>query len=123
MQPESAKYLRDMLDAGVFIAEQSQGKSAEDYEQQRPLRDAIHWNFAVIGEALSQLSKQDPGTAQQITEWSRIIEQRDHLEHHSRETPGSDSRAQAVTQGMTRISPHAHSGAPGREQITGSDTA
>lgn len=45
------------------------------------LRDAVHWNFAVVGEALSQLHKSDPTAAEQISEWPRIIAFRNQLIH------------------------------------------
>jgi uncharacterized protein with HEPN domain len=45
------------------------------------LRSGVHWNFAVIGEALSQLHKLDPTTIEQISEWRRIIGFRNQLIH------------------------------------------
>jgi uncharacterized protein with HEPN domain len=71
MRPETAKFLHDMLDAADHVGEYVQGKTADEYLADNKLRDAVQWNFAVIGEALSQLEKTDPDTAHQITGWRR----------------------------------------------------
>jgi uncharacterized protein with HEPN domain len=56
-------------------------RRARDYLADGKLRDAVQWNFAVIGEALALLEKSDPDTAHQITEWRRIIAFRNQLIH------------------------------------------
>lgn len=81
MQPESAKLLSDILDAANRIVEYSRGVSLQDYLADSKVRDAIHWNFTIIGEALSQLHKFDSEVAEQITEWRRIISFRNQLIH------------------------------------------
>jgi uncharacterized protein with HEPN domain len=81
MQPESAKLLRDMLDAAQRIADYTRGKSCDDFLADHKLRDAVQWNFAVIGEALSQLYKLDPSVTQRIAEWRRVIAFRNQLIH------------------------------------------
>ena len=81
MRLESAKFLQDILDAANRIAEYARGKTREDYLAQGEFRDAVQWNFTVIGEALAQLNKADPATAEQITEWRRIIAFRNQLIH------------------------------------------
>jgi uncharacterized protein with HEPN domain len=81
MRPEAAKFLRDILDAAGQITNYMLGKSREAYLADNLLRDAVHWNFAVIGEALAQLQKTDPGIADQINEWRRIIAFRNQLIH------------------------------------------
>jgi uncharacterized protein with HEPN domain len=81
MRPETAKFLHDMLDAADHVGEYVQGKTADEYLADNKLRDAVQWNFAVIGEALSQLEKTDPDTAHQITGWRRIIAFRNQLIH------------------------------------------
>jgi uncharacterized protein with HEPN domain len=48
MPPESARFLRDML-------------------------DAANWNFCVIGEAMSQLKRIDEPTALRITDHWKIV--------------------------------------------------
>src|SRR5690242_2762214 len=81
MPPESAKYLRDMLDAARAIEEHVRGRTADDYLNLRWLRDAVQWNFCVIGEALSQLTKADGVTAQRLTDHAKIIAFRNQLIH------------------------------------------
>ena|SRR5688572_26163237 len=81
MPPESAKYLRDMLDAAETVQEFVRGKSPAEYQSSKLLHSAVQWNFAVIGEALSLLYKVDPATAGQISESPRIIAFRNQLIH------------------------------------------
>jgi len=81
MPPESAKYLRDMLDAATTIERYVSNQSVDDYLQHRWLRDAANWNFCVIGEALSQLKRLDEPTAERITDYSKIIGLRNQLIH------------------------------------------
>jgi uncharacterized protein with HEPN domain len=81
MPPEAAKFLTDILEALNRIAEYTRGKTRDAYLADAALRDAVQWNFIVIGEALSQLSKIDPATAGQISEWPRIIAFRNQLIH------------------------------------------
>jgi uncharacterized protein with HEPN domain len=81
MQPESAKFLGDILEGAERVADYTRGKTQADYLASRDLRDAVQWNFVVIGEALGQLHKLDPQTAEQISEWRRIIAFRNQLIH------------------------------------------
>jgi uncharacterized protein with HEPN domain len=81
MPPESAKFLRDMLDAAEAIHQHVRGRTLDDYLQDRWLRDAANWNFCVIGEALSQLKRLDESTAQRITDHSKIVGLRNQLIH------------------------------------------
>jgi len=81
MQPESAKFLNDMLDAAKRIAAYTDGMSRAAFLTQSQVRDAVNWNFSVIGEALSQLHKFDSQTAERINEWHRIIAFRNQLIH------------------------------------------
>jgi len=67
MRPESAKYLQDMLDACTAIESHIAGKSPDEFLNMRWMRDAVHWNFCIVGEALSQLNKADPLTAAQLS--------------------------------------------------------
>ncbi|MGC8542279.1 MAG: DUF86 domain-containing protein [Phycisphaerae bacterium] len=81
MQPESAKLLQDILDAANRIAGYVSGKSRDDFLARGELHDAVHWNFAIVGEAMSQLHKIDPLCAERISEWRRIIGFRNQLIH------------------------------------------
>lgn len=81
MQPEPAKYLRDMLEAARAIGEYTHGKSEADYLSRRELRDAVQWNVCVIGEALSKLADLDEAVAARITDWRKIVGLRNQLIH------------------------------------------
>lgn len=81
MPPESAKYLRDMLEAARAIEQYSRDQTLDGFLQQRSVRDAVQWNFCVIGEALSQLRHTDEPTAQRITDYWKIIGLRNQLIH------------------------------------------
>ena len=81
MPPESAKYLRDVLDAAKLISGFVANKTIDDYRSSEMLRSAVQWNFAVIGEALSQPYRIDPAAVEAISEWNRIIGFRNQLIH------------------------------------------
>lgn len=81
MRPESAKFLSDIRESALRIRGYTAGKSRDHYLSDGELRDAVQWNFLVIGEALSQLHKLDAETAERITEWRRIISFRNQLIH------------------------------------------
>jgi uncharacterized protein with HEPN domain len=81
MQPESAKLLRDILEAGTTVRAYTAGRTRDAFLAEGQVRDAVNWNFAIIGEALSQLHKLDASTAERITEWHRIIAFRNQLIH------------------------------------------
>ena len=52
-----------------------------NYQNDRRLRWAVERGFEIIGEALTQLNKIDPSTAQSITDWQAIIGFRNILIH------------------------------------------
>ena len=81
MPPESAKLLADIADGVDQIIAYTRGKTDQDYLADRQLRESVQWNFAVIGEAVAQLCKVDPATAEQISEYQRIIAFRNQLIH------------------------------------------
>ncbi|MCC6680250.1 MAG: DUF86 domain-containing protein [Phycisphaeraceae bacterium] len=81
MQPEIARYLCDMLTSGKLIQEYARGKTIDEFSQHAQLRDAVRWNFCIIGEALSQLARQDESIAVQITDYQKIIGLRNQLIH------------------------------------------
>jgi uncharacterized protein with HEPN domain len=81
MPPESAKYLRDMLDAARAIEQHTRGHTIEQFLRNRLLRDAANWNFCIIGEALSQLKRIDQPLVERITDYWKIIGLRNQLVH------------------------------------------
>lgn len=81
MQPRSITYLRDMLKAARIIQKYGTGRSEQDFLADNQMRDSIHWNLCIIGEALSQLRRFDENTASQIDAFVQIIGLRNQLIH------------------------------------------
>ncbi len=81
MRLESAKLLDDIRVAAADAVEMATGKSYEDYLADKQLRYAVERCFEIAGEALTQLNKLDPTTAQSITDWRAIIGFRNVLIH------------------------------------------
>ena len=81
MTARSEKYLRDMLDAAETETANVEGVSREQFHANRIVRDAVTWNFCVIGEALSQLFKIDLVTAGRLTDARKTIGLRNQLIH------------------------------------------
>src|SRR5205809_8148131 len=81
LRPEISKLLADMLTAVDAIGEFIVAKSRADLKRDPLLRAAIYFEFIIIGEALSQLSKQDPATAARLSEHPRIIAFRNQIIH------------------------------------------
>ncbi|MGH9077244.1 MAG: HepT-like ribonuclease domain-containing protein [Acidimicrobiales bacterium] len=57
------------------------GRSREDYEADVMLRSAVERQFEIIGEALSQLSRDAPEISRDISDVSRIVAFRNVLIH------------------------------------------
>lgn len=81
MQPESAKYLWDIQEAGNLILAFTEGKGFEDYLVDVLLRSAVERQFEIIGEALAQLARRDPEIAESIQDYRKIIAFRNVLIH------------------------------------------
>ncbi|MEA2736282.1 MAG: hypothetical protein QOE14_2733 [Humisphaera sp.] len=81
MQPETATYLRDMLESARAIIEYTRGQTERDYLRLRPLRDSVQWNFCVIGEAMSRLLAFDSTVGSRITDARKIVDFRNQLIH------------------------------------------
>ena len=81
MQRDPRKYLYDIKLAVGRLTSFSDQKSFEDYQDDEMLRSAVERQFEIIGEALSQLLKTDPGIARTITGYQRIIAFRNILIH------------------------------------------
>lgn len=63
MREKTPKLLEDIRDAAAYIGELAQGRTLEDYRQERMLRQAIERNFEIIGEAVGRLAGADPDIA------------------------------------------------------------
>ena len=81
MPPKVPKLLHDIQDAAAFIAEATRGKSQEDYEEDRLLRQAVERNFEIIGEAMRRLAQTASEVAAQVGDYPRIISFRNLLIH------------------------------------------
>ena len=81
MRLEAKKYLFDIRKAGELLQGFSAEKTYADYTADAMLRSAVERQFEIIGEALAQLLKLEPGLADAITESRRIIAFRNVLIH------------------------------------------
>jgi uncharacterized protein with HEPN domain len=81
MRLEVKKYLFDIQKAVNLLLEFTAGKRFTDYEQNAMLRAAVEREFEIIGEALAQLARIDPGLVAGISEYRRIIAFRNILIH------------------------------------------
>jgi uncharacterized protein with HEPN domain len=81
MQPETRKLLEDMRDAARGVTIIITGRTIEQYRGDLQLRWAVERGFEILGEALTQLRKINPATAQSITDWRAIIGFRNVLIH------------------------------------------
>src|SRR5665213_3105512 len=81
MRPESLKLLEDMRLAARDVTTMVTGKSIDTYRTDKQLRWAVERGFEIVGEALTQLRKIDPATAEAITDWRAIIGFRNVLIH------------------------------------------
>lgn len=73
MSTDAMKYLWDVREAAARISRFTFGRSFDDYLQDEMLRAAVERQFEIIGEALSQLSKREPESAERIPDLARIV--------------------------------------------------
>lgn len=81
MHPDAGKLLWDAQQAAERVARFTAGKTFVEYEADEYFRSAVERQFEIIGEALNQLSRQDPVTATTIAELPRIVAFRNVLIH------------------------------------------
>jgi len=81
MRLESKKYLYDIARAAALAMEFVKDKKFSDYTSDAMLRSAVERQLEIVGEALAQLARTDPGTAAKISEHQRIIAFRNILIH------------------------------------------
>ena len=81
MHQQTPKRLYDLLLAAESVQRFTTGKTLADFLGDEMLRAAVYYQFAVIGEALTQVRKVDAGVAAQITEHDRIIGFRNQVVH------------------------------------------
>jgi uncharacterized protein with HEPN domain len=81
MRPEVKKYLYDMQQACLSLADFLRGRSLEDYLQSELLRAAVERKLMIIGEALTQALRIEPVLETQIPDARQIINFRNILVH------------------------------------------
>ena len=81
MQPEVAKLLRDILEAGESVREFTEGMSFNDYLGARVVRLAVERQMITVGEALNNALQQDPTLREKITAAREIVAFRHILVH------------------------------------------
>ena len=81
MPRTNREWLQSIEASAQYIAEFTDGISFAGYTQDRKTRAAVERYLAVIGEALSQLERQDPATAASIARRREIIGMRIVLTH------------------------------------------
>lgn len=81
MQPKTPAYLEHIRDAARFVADYTCGVSLEEYEANRPMRQAVERSFEVMGEAMRRLEHHDPEVASTIPEARDVVGFRNVLIH------------------------------------------
>ena len=81
MEPESERYLNDILYAASLLNGFTTAKTFADYSSDPLLRSATERQFGIIGEAISRLARVDEATVSRVTEYQRIISFRNILIH------------------------------------------
>jgi len=81
MQPEIAKYLWDIDEAGRAILELAQRSSLEEFRVTRWLRSSVEREFIIIGEALRNIIAVDRTFATRISDSRVIIDFRNVVVH------------------------------------------
>lgn len=81
MQRDAHVYLHDVLSACEAVTSFVKGKTFDDYAADLLLRAAVERQLGIVGEALNQALKADPGLAANITAARQIVDFRNLLIH------------------------------------------
>ena len=81
MQPETRKYLFDVLTACEAILKFIAGKDLASYEADLMLRSAVERQLMIVGEALNRASRLDASVGEDIPEMRDIIQLRNIIAH------------------------------------------
>jgi uncharacterized protein with HEPN domain len=81
MRPEARKFLYDVQKACGLLAQFTAGRNLTEYRADALLRSAVERQFEIIGEAMGQMLRLDPGLVDTITHAPRIIAFRNILIH------------------------------------------
>ncbi len=75
------KYLYDIINCSEFVLKLTEGKTVDDYNNDRVFRSALERELQIIGEAMLQLDRMSPETVEKISEHRSIIGFRHVLVH------------------------------------------
>lgn len=67
-------FLEDIRVACERVAHATRGRGRGDYEASWEIRAVVERQFVIMGEALSNIARQDMAVAEQLGEYRRIIE-------------------------------------------------
>jgi uncharacterized protein with HEPN domain len=82
MMPRDIRaYLFDFIEACKLLRQFTVGKTFAAYKSDAMLRSAVERQFEIIGEALNQALRLDPGLTTRISHTGRIIAFRNRLIH------------------------------------------
>ena len=81
MRRDPRAYLWDVREAVRLIEQFVHGTDCDGFSASALIRSAVERQFEIIGEALSQLSKVDPGLAARVPEHRSVIAFRNVLIH------------------------------------------
>jgi uncharacterized protein with HEPN domain len=81
MHADARKLLWDAQQASARVIEFTAGRSFADYETDPYFRSAVERQLGIAGEALAQLRRVDPSTAESIEGLPRIVGFRNVLIH------------------------------------------
>jgi uncharacterized protein with HEPN domain len=81
MARDSRAFLWDIRTAADAIAEFSRDRTFDGYLSDLMLRSAVERQFEIIGEALGQLARLDPGLAGRVPDLPQVVAFRNLLIH------------------------------------------
>lgn len=81
MKRETAKRLLDVQRARLEMEQFADGESSTTILTNRGLQLILHKLLEIVGEALNQVAKSDPGTASKIPNLHRFVNLRNQVTH------------------------------------------
>ena len=72
--------LAEIIDAAERLVELTAARTAADFEADRDRRDALLWNFTVLGEAVAQVSEAVKAAHPQV-KWNDPVRLRNRIVH------------------------------------------
>jgi len=72
--------LAEVIDAAERLVELTAGRTSTEFDADRDRRDALLWNFTVLGEAVAQLTE-DLKDAHPQVGWSDPVRMRNRIVH------------------------------------------